>query len=88
MRPTPIPDDELDGMTRSTIGPPQGHDLTGDIRPVEAAVEWAVGDIPIFNFRFVLDAGDLERLAAGEPFWLSLWGHVVPFAIALAPSDH
>ena len=33
MRPAPIPDDEiLPGSKRVVIGPPVGHDLTGDIR--------------------------------------------------------
>ena len=84
MRPTPIPDAEImDGHQRITVGPPVGS--TG-IRPVEMLMGPGENDSAQFLFRarFVLDDGDLERLQAGEPFWLTLWSHVVPFDVALA----
>ena len=78
MRPTPIPADELPDLPKVVIGPPIGDDVTGDIRSVEAAIETRPGVVPIFRFRIVLDDGDLERLQAGEPFWLSLFTRQIP----------
>lgn len=81
MRPTTIPDNEiLDGHHRIVMGPPAGADVTGDIR----AVEMLAGPDRVFRARVILEPGDLERLAAGEAFWVSFWGAVVPFDVALA----
>lgn len=84
MRPTPIPDDEVpDGYRRIVMTAPDG-DLTGEIRPAEALVHApGGGEQRIFSFRIVLEDGDLARLAAGEPFWLSFWGGVPPFDVGL-----
>jgi hypothetical protein len=80
VRPTPIPDDEVfEGHERIVMGPPRGRDVTGDIR----AVEMLRGPDDVYRARIALEPGDLERLAAGEPFWLSMWGHVVPFDVAM-----
>lgn len=87
MRPTPIPDDEVwPGHQRMVIGPPVGEPVHGEIRPVEMLVS-IDGRPPVFSARCVLDPGDLERLAAGEPFWISLWGHVVPFDVAMTEAQ-
>lgn len=83
MRPTPIPDAEImDGHHRIVMGPPIGSDPTGDIRAVEMLATSGPNG-PIYRARIVLEGGDLERLATGEPFWLSFWGHVVPFDVAM-----
>ncbi len=80
MRPSVIPDDEIfEDHARIVMGPPRGHDVTGDIR----AVEMLVGPDRVYRARIILDPGDLERLAAGEPFWVSFWGHVVPFDVSM-----
>lgn len=80
MRPTTIPDAEIfDGHRRIVMGPPRGHDVTGDIRPLEMLA----GPDGVYRARIVLEDGDLDRLVAGEPFWISFWGHVVPFDIAM-----
>ncbi len=75
----------MDNHRRIVVGPPEGSDPTGDIRPVEMLM--ALSDESsanyLFRARFILDDGDLERLAAGEPFWLTLWSHVVPFDITM-----
>lgn len=86
MRPTPIPDEEIwEGAARMVIGPPAGTAPTDDtIRPVEVLVEHAPDGGFIFRSRVVLEPGDLERLAAGEPFWVSQWGHQLqPFDVAM-----
>lgn len=84
MRPTAIPDAEImQGHTRVVMGPPRGNDLTGEIRAVEMLAAPADEGGWVYRARCVLEDGDLERLAAGEPFWLSFWGHVVPFDIAM-----
>ncbi len=83
MRPTPIPDDEVwAGHDRIVMGPPAGHEVTGDIRSVEMLVDRR-GAVPVYTARIVLEDGDLERLGAGEAFYLSMWGHVVPFDVAM-----
>jgi hypothetical protein len=83
MRATLIPPDEVpDGYTTHIIGPPDGHDPTGDIRPVEAAITYRDVDgvrAVLYRFRFELDPGDLELLAAGVPIWLTQVGGIQPF---------
>jgi hypothetical protein len=80
VRPTTIPDDEImEGHRRIVMGPPLGHDVTGDIR----AVEMLAGPEGVFRARIALEEGDLERLAAGEPFWVSFWGGVIPFDVSM-----
>lgn len=84
MRVTPIPDGEImDGTTRLVVGPPQGDPPDGSIRPVEMLLQAVAGFPPIYRARVILEDGDAERLAAGEPFWLSFWGQVVPFDVAM-----
>lgn len=84
MRPTAIPDDEIfAGHQRIVMGPPRGHDITSDIR----AVEMLAGPDGVYRALIELEDGDLERLAAGEPFWVSFWGHVVPFDVAMTEQE-
>jgi len=84
VRPTTIPDSEIfEDHRRIVMGPPAGHDLTGNIR----SVEMLAGPGGIYRARIILEDGDLERLAAGEPIWLSFLGHVVPFDVAMAERD-
>lgn len=84
MRVTPIPDGEImDATVRIVVGPPRGEPPTGTIRPVEALLEAIPGFLPVYRLRCICEDGDAERLAAGEPFWLSLWGQVVPFDVAM-----
>lgn len=83
MRPTPIPDDEImPDHRRIVVAPPEGHDVTGDIRAVEMLVTLNE-ETPIYRARWVFDPEDIERIANGEPVWMSLWAHVVPFDLAL-----
>lgn len=87
MRPTPIPDAEVvPGHERLVMAPPDG-DLTGDggVEPVEMLVAPAAdgSGLAVFSARIVLEDDDLERLTAGEPFWVSFYGHVVPFDVTM-----
>jgi len=83
MRPTPIPDEEIfEGHKRIVMKAPQGHDPTEEIRDVEMLAGVSLGS-PVYRARIVLEDGDLERLKAGEPFWVSFWGHVVPFDVRM-----
>lgn len=83
MRPSSIPDDEVwEGAKRVVFSGPDG-DLTGDIRPAEMLVDHGPQG-QIIRARIVLDPGDAERLAAGEPFWVSFWAdHLHPFDVAM-----
>lgn len=84
MRPSLIPSEEImPEHRRIIVGPPEGMPLDGEIRALEMLVHESAGSLPIFRARIVLDDGELERLADGEPFWLSMWGHVVPFDVAM-----
>lgn len=83
MRPTPIPDNEVwTGAIRRVIGPPDGDLANPNIAPVEALLDRApdTGALNI-SVRFVMEDGDVEKLAAGGTIWLTFWGHVVPFAV-------
>jgi len=84
MRPAPIPDDEiLPGSERIVIGPPPGHDLTGDIRAAEvcARVSESLG-VPVLSARCILEPGDLEALQAGGAVWVHFYGgQLVPFDV-------
>lgn len=71
------------GCHRRMVGPPPGHDMTGDIRPVEAQVEY-VGDTFVFRTRWLPTEREIERLKNGEPLWVSQWtSHMVPFDVAM-----
>lgn len=85
MTPSPIPDDEVwEGARRVVFSPPSG-DLTDDhIRVAELLVD-RTPDGPRISARIVLDAGDLQCLEAGEPFWVSFLGdHLHPFSVTMA----
>lgn len=84
MRPSPIPDDEIwEGSRRVVIGAPDGS-LDGPIRAAEVLIDVSqIGGCRI-SARITLDPGDLERLAAGEPFWVSfLADHLHPFDVSM-----
>lgn len=89
MRAAPIPDECVwAGAVRRVIAPP-GGDLTDDtIAPCEALIERAVDGIPLFSMRCVLEDDDLEKLKDGGVVWLTLWGHVVPFALSVSRADN
>lgn len=83
MRIAPIPDSAVwEGGVRKVIGPPQGHDATGDVRPLEAVVDVSTLG-PCYSIMCVLEPGDLERLTAGEPVWLTMFGGVAPISVAV-----
>lgn len=93
MKPTAIPSAEVwAGAERVVISPPNG-DLTDDaIRAVDALVDVVEvrghGHARRFAMRIALEPGDLERLAAGEPFWLSIMAmQLPPFDIGFAQED-
>lgn len=89
MNPTPIPDDEVfEGHERVVIGPPRGHDITGDIRSIEAQIAPAEFGGRVFRTRWIPTAREVERLAAGEPIWVTQWGAaMVPFDVAMTEED-
>lgn len=85
MRPTPIPDNEIwEGAVRRVMSPPGGDLTDPDIAPVEALFDQnpRTGAINISS-RVVLEEGDLEKLAAGAPIWVTFWGAMVPWAITV-----
>jgi hypothetical protein len=85
VRPSLIPDEEVEalGLTRSTIMPP-GNDLDSGVAPVEVGRDQIEG-VDVIRIRLVPEEGDLERLAAGEPLWLTWYSPVlVPFGLAFA----
>lgn len=87
MKPTPIPDAEvMDGTRRETIGAPTG--LEEHVAPAEMLVGRDDElDCTLYRARIELELGDLDRLAAGEPFWLTFWGGVPPFSVGLAEKE-
>lgn len=93
MRPTPIPDEEVpDGYRRLVVAPPDGDMTNPDIAPVEAVfglIRLGEGSFaPGFAMRLVLEDGELERMASGEPVWLYLVGNrLVPFDVSIAGPD-
>lgn len=85
MNPTPIPDDEVfEDHQRLVIGPPAGHDPTGDIRSIEALVGYTPGMGRCYRTRWVPTERDIERLQAGEPIWVTQWTfQMVVFDVSL-----
>lgn len=87
MKVTMIPVEEVHqdrDEARVIVGPPEGHDPTGDIRSLEMRVARGELDgvpVTVFEARIVLDPGDLAKLADGEPIWLSFYSGVMPFDI-------
>jgi len=85
VRPTPIPDDDIyAGEQRHTLGAPRG--MEADVAPVECvltSLDLGGRSIPAYRFRVEVPPEEAARLAAGEPFWLTFWGQVPPFALAL-----
>lgn len=84
MRPTTIPDAALgEAMRRVVVAAPDG-DLLGEngIAPVEALVYRLpnTGEL-VYQLRVVLEDGDLERLTAGKPIWLTVLGRLPPFEL-------
>lgn len=68
---------------RSTIMPPN-NDLDSGIAPVEVLRD-TIGGKDVIRIRMVPEEGDLDRLAAGEPLWLTWYSSVlVPFSVAFA----
>lgn len=85
--PSTIPDGEVwEGSRRVVVGPPRGHDVTGNIRPIEALV-LNDGLGPRFATRWVFTPEEAERLSRGEPLWISQWTpQMVVFDVAMMSS--
>lgn len=86
MRAVPIEDDEPWGeCTRLVIGPPVGHDITGDIRPVEALKELGRSGT-MLHCKVKLEEGDIEKLQEnGGVFWITQLSPVmVPWDVWIA----
>jgi len=81
---TPIPDHEVwDGAVRRVIGPPAGHELTGDIRAVEALIDRGSFGVR-FSTRWVFTDDEITRLAAGDPVYVSFYGAaLVPHSLSM-----
>lgn len=87
MRFTAIPDAELlelggpDNVpSRVLYGPPEGDD-SGLIGTLEVAVMGSASGVPMYAARVELEPGDLERLAAGCPIYVSQYGGVCPISV-------
>lgn len=89
MRPTPIPDAEVwPGAVRKVFAAPDGDLTNPDIDACEALVDQSptTGALNI-SVRCVLEDGDLEKLQAGGVVWLTFWGAMVPWAMAVAEAN-
>lgn len=89
MRPTPIPDAEVwAGAVRRVFAAPGGDLTDADVAPVEALVDRSpkTGVINL-SCRCVLEDGDLEKLAAGGVVWVTFWGAMVPWAVAVVAPE-
>lgn len=85
MKPSPIPEAEMfPGHQLVTFRAAEGLTTSAEVHPVEAQAGYdeEMG-MPMFRVRVELEAGDAERLAAGEPFWLTFWGHMPIFDVAM-----
>jgi hypothetical protein len=93
MRPAPIPDDDVwDGARRIIIAPPGGDMTDPEISSVEVladAVMMHGQPGPRLSARCILEAGDLDALAAGGTVWVSFYGGILqPFSVdVLPPAD-
>lgn len=84
MRPVPIPDEVIwPGGRRLVMSAPNGDLLDPDIAPVEA-IEEQVDGRRVLSVRCALEPGDLEKLAAGGHVWVSFWGGMPPFDVAVS----
>jgi hypothetical protein len=83
MQPTTIPDDLIEpGTVRRVISAPNGDLLDDNIRPVEALISRdRPTQLAAFKMRLTLEPGELERLMAGKPVWLTMLGGVAPFSV-------
>ena len=85
MQPTPIPDELIEpGTVRRVISAPNGDLLDDNIRPVDTLISRdEPTQLAAFRMRLVLEDGELERLQAGKPVWLTMLGGVAPFSVAV-----
>ena len=66
------------------LSAPGGDLLDNEVRPVEAILVEEDGTRQ-FLCKVVLEDGDLDRLAAGVPIWISFSHAMVPWSIYLDP---
>lgn len=83
MIPTSIPDDLIEpGTVRRVFAAPNGDLLDDQIRPCEALISrHPETDLAAVHVRLDLEAGELEKLNAGEPVWLTMLGGLAPFDV-------
>lgn len=84
MRPVPIEDHEVPAdCKRVVIGPP-GNRLESSIAPVEVLTHrserYGVQELTV---KLMLEDGDLEKLQAGQPVWLTFLERIVPFDVQI-----
>lgn len=87
MTPIPIDDDLVPpGCKRYVIGPPEGHDITGPIRPVEAVAGIVDGQVRM-TMLIALDDGEIDRLKVTPAIWLTMiTNQLPPFEVHVADS--
>lgn len=79
MRPVPIEDRQVwDGAVRRTIAPPGGNLLDPTCSPVDAVIDTDDAGALRFSTRWVLDEGDLEKLAESGALWVTMYGRQLP----------
>jgi hypothetical protein len=82
--PTPIPDDLVrPGTVRQTFNPPNDHPGDAEIDPCEALVSRGAGDLAAVHVRLELEPGEIERLLAGEPVWVTQLGGLLPTSVVV-----
>lgn len=83
MIPTTIPDELVKpGTVRRVFSAPNGDLMDDTIRPVDALVSRDPDtDLASIQVRLVLEDGELERLMAGKPVWLTMLGGLAPFYV-------
>lgn len=89
MRPGTIPDRMVwSGAKRVVMSAPNG-DLTDDtVAPVECVVDCPPSlGVLVYSVRCVMEPGDLERLHRGGEVWVSFYGGMPPFSVAVAGGE-
>ncbi len=80
----PVPDDLIKpGTVRRTFEPPKDHPEDANIEACEALVSRWVDGLAAVHVRLELESGEIEKLQAGEPVWLTMLGGLLPVNVVV-----